>query len=313
MFQLPHSPSPYMDETIASWFRRLAYEYKQDARQFLNTLQLYVPALKVSRVDNLMETHSMRLLENICRLSKGMLTSKKYDGAWLRDRYSIGGGCYMCFLEDVSRSRMPYERMVWCTPTCVVCPNHNQPILSVPNWRDIFDANAGKMFVDQRSLITSPVGHFQFGAFSANVNYSRPPEVEILGDVFRSVSRVLQIRAQSIMEYLASFYPIPINTNEEMWRTVYSVEGVGHRPKGIRLLQVNASHSFRRFLIMSAGMLVWLIYDGKSKDIGELMSMSELYRLRSASKNWSFHQVQKIASAFRSAFSLNLGLKNDRF
>lgn len=129
MRQLNIAPRPYIDETIPSWFSRLAAANHLEAADFKRGLFKWYPLHDGCDRLDLRNLRHISFLEFVCWLEPGELSKLQYPTRFSHSYPRCAFACPECFVEDISLGREPHWRRAWLSPLAMVCFAHQVPLV----------------------------------------------------------------------------------------------------------------------------------------------------------------------------------------
>ena len=132
----PVCPPPHEDESLHSWFERVAAFYGLTAHRMLNSVsrgltkpKRWSDAFKVGIALACNRNVARRLIA-LGGLSPSTFSSlRPARTGWELPRQEFRAYCPRCCLEDLHRGEMPYGRLVWQQAWYTVCRIHRMPLL----------------------------------------------------------------------------------------------------------------------------------------------------------------------------------------
>ena len=132
----PVCPPPHEDESLHSWFERVAAFYGLTAHRMLNSVSRGLPmpkrwsdAFKVGIALAGSRKVARRLIA-LGGLSPSTFSSlRPARTGWELPRQEFRTYCPRCCLEDLHRGEMPYGRLVWQQAWYTICRIHRMPLL----------------------------------------------------------------------------------------------------------------------------------------------------------------------------------------
>jgi hypothetical protein len=132
----PVCPPPHEDESLHSWFERVAAFYRLTAHRMLNSISRGLPkpkrwsdAFKVGIALAGNRKVARRLIA-LGGLSPSTFSSlRPARTGWELPRQEFRTYCPRCCLEDLHRGEMPYGRLVWQQAWYTICRIHRMPLL----------------------------------------------------------------------------------------------------------------------------------------------------------------------------------------
>jgi len=159
----PLCPPPHADESLHSWFERVAACYGLSANRMLSSVSRGLPkpehwsdAFKVgiALASNRKVAHRLVVLGRLSPSTFSSLQPRRTG--WELPRHEFRTYCPRCCLEDLARGDTPYGRLVWQQAWYTVCRVHRIPLL--PR-RTAVNASWRRHQLQQDSILAAALGY----------------------------------------------------------------------------------------------------------------------------------------------------------
>ena len=173
--RLAIAPRPYPDETLISWFERLALANYLTVSGMRRALCKWRPGFSSGRLRFKWTDDCLDFLEQICWMKTGQLRSLAYPRTGevvSPDKCCIY--CPDCHEDDLKCGRLPYDRRLWHSPFAFICEQHQGPLIPFgdsaakqiyTSYRDTWDSRPERLILARLQSHLLAGGQFTLPAF----------------------------------------------------------------------------------------------------------------------------------------------------